>query len=216
MTDLFPLAPPRARFDQHHILLVGDQPGDARLVDEALRSASDGSAEPGFRITHVSQVAAASQLVASSQVDLVLLDLGGEEGPGIASLVQLRDAAPQVPIVVLGPLEDSELAMSILREGAQDYLTRAALDGGSLLRTLRHAIVRKRAEHEAEALTGRARAELLQRERSARAAAERAQQRLGLLAEVSAALATPAAPAPFEQLPRLLVPRIADWFFVCL
>jgi len=60
------------------------------------------------------------------------------------------------------------------------------------------------------------RAELLAREQSARASAERAQQRLSLLAEASAALSRPAAPALFDRLGSLVVPRLADWFFVCV
>jgi diguanylate cyclase (GGDEF)-like protein len=65
-----------------------------------------------------------------------------------------------VPVVVLSADEDEELAVQAVNEGAQDYLVKRHAHGPLLVRSIRYAIERKRAElelaHRAthDALTG--------------------------------------------------------------
>ena len=51
-----------------------------------------------------------------------------------------------MPIVVLTGLNDEEIAMRAVEEGAQDYLFKGQVDGYLLARSLRYAIQRHRAE----------------------------------------------------------------------
>jgi len=56
--------------------------------------------------------------------------------------------APDIPLVVLGGLDDERLALAAVLSGAQDYLIKGQGDGALLRRAIRHAIERKRIERE--------------------------------------------------------------------
>jgi diguanylate cyclase (GGDEF)-like protein len=54
--------------------------------------------------------------------------------------------APEVPVVVLSGLDDERVALEAVQAGAQDYLTKGAVDAASLKRAMRYAVERQRAE----------------------------------------------------------------------
>jgi signal transduction histidine kinase len=123
------------------ILLVEDNPGDVRLLREAL-------AEVGgkFELTVVDQLAPALQRLAAAPFDVLLLDLGLPDSEGLATLAAVRRQALSVPVVVLTGLQDEDAAVRALRDGAQDYLIKGQADGNLLWRALRYAIERCRTE----------------------------------------------------------------------
>ena len=84
------------------ILLIEDNPGDVRLLQEHLLKDRSGPEE--FRLVHVDRLARGLERLAEAQVDVVLLDLSLPDSQGIATLVQARAAAPGVSIVVLTSL----------------------------------------------------------------------------------------------------------------
>ena len=59
----------------------------------------------------------------------VLLDLSLPDAARLEALMQLRAAAPDVPIVILSGLQDELLAVKAVQEGAQDYLVKGRVDG---------------------------------------------------------------------------------------
>ncbi len=122
------------------ILLVEDNPGDARLLREML--IEDGSLKAD--LTCVSLMAEAEQHLAADDVDLVLLDLGLPDAQGLAVIRRARIVAPDTPLVVLTGMDDEALAAQSLQEGAQDYLIKGQIDSRGLLRALRYATERKR------------------------------------------------------------------------
>lgn len=126
------------------ILLIEDNPGDVRLLQEHLLHDRSGSEE--FRLVHVDRLARGLERLAEGQVDVVLLDLSLPDSQGIATLVQARAASPGVSIVVLTSLDDESLGMQLLQAGAQDYLVKGEVTGSLLRRSLRYAVERKRAE----------------------------------------------------------------------
>ena len=78
--------------------------------------------------------------------DALLLDLhlpGGDGGVGTFQLV--RAACDRIPVVVLTGVDDVELALRLVRAGAQDYVVKEHLDGHRLMLTVRYAI--ERAQH---------------------------------------------------------------------
>jgi diguanylate cyclase (GGDEF)-like protein/PAS domain S-box-containing protein len=123
------------------ILLVEDNPGDARLLREMCK-------EEGLHGTlkHVESMREAEVHVAEHEVDIVLLDLGLPDAQGLGAVRRARAAAPRVPLVVLTGLDDESLATQALQEGAQDYLIKGQLDARSLSRALRYAIERNTME----------------------------------------------------------------------
>lgn len=121
------------------ILLVEDNPGDARLIRETLAEAAPGGAE----VEWVGQLSAATKRLAAGGIDVVLLDLGLPDSQGLDTLVLATAAAPEVPFVVLTGLEDEATAMAASSKGAQDYIVKGDRKGEALVRALRYAIERK-------------------------------------------------------------------------
>jgi signal transduction histidine kinase len=132
------------------VLLIEDNPADSDLIADALEDAHV-SFVPGastFTLAHVDRLAAGLARVAAGDVAVVLLDLSLPDSQGFATFVRLAAQAPATPIVVLSGLDDEALAIHAVREGAQDYLVKGQVDGVTLVRALRYAIERKRAEAE--------------------------------------------------------------------
>ena len=73
-------------------------------------------------------------------VDVVLLDLALSEGKGLESFNQAREVAGRVPIIVLSSLDDENLALKAVQEGAQDYIVKVELNEYLLVRAIRYAI----------------------------------------------------------------------------
>jgi signal transduction histidine kinase len=126
-------------------LLIEDNPGDARLIREMLRdSASVGAA---VTLTHVDRLSTGVERLHDDAVtNVVLLDLSLPDSTGYDTFKTVRTAAPGVAIVVLSGLDDQDLAVRAVQEGAQDYLVKGQVDGGTLLRAMRYAVERQRLE----------------------------------------------------------------------
>ena len=147
------------------LLLVEDNPGDARLLRELLEEA-----EPeAFAITWVDRLAHAQTELEREMPDAILLDLSLPDGSGMATVRAVQAVAPTIPILVLTGLVDQAIALQAVQEGAQDYLIKGEVDGALVARAVRYAMERKLLEEE--------RLRLLARERAARAEAEEAVER---------------------------------------
>jgi signal transduction histidine kinase len=116
------------------LLLVEDNPGDARLLRELLRE--------GFELAHVERLEEA--IARARSADLVLLDLSLPDSHGLDTFRRLHAAVPQVPVLVLTGLADDDGAVSAVREGAQDWLVKGTVDEDSLRRAVRYALERHR------------------------------------------------------------------------
>jgi diguanylate cyclase (GGDEF)-like protein/PAS domain S-box-containing protein len=124
------------------LLLVEDNPGDARLLREMFNEEGAHSTE----LTHAECMKDAERHLAEREVDIILLDLGLPDAEGVTAVRRVRVAAPRVPLVVLTGRDDELLAAQALQEGAQDYLIKGQIDSRGLLRALRYAIERKTME----------------------------------------------------------------------
>ncbi len=124
------------------ILLVEDNPGDARLLREML----DAQGSHDIELAHVECMSAAEKYLSERTVDIILLDPGLPDAQGLGAIRRAHAAAPRVPLVVLTGLDDESLAGRALQEGAQDYLIKGQIETRGLLRALRYATERKRLE----------------------------------------------------------------------
>src|SRR5271170_325793 len=118
------------------VLLVEDNPGDARL----LREMFDEQDSHGTKLTIAPSMGEAEKYLAEHTVDIVLLDLGLPDVQGLEVVRRAHAAAPRVPLVVLTGLDDESLAAQALQKGAQDYLIKGQIETRGLLRALRYAI----------------------------------------------------------------------------
>jgi two-component system sensor histidine kinase UhpB len=124
------------------LLLIEDNHADRRLVREMVADAGLTSVV----ITECERLAQAQHLLAEQSTDCVLLDLNLPDATGIEAVGRIRDSVPQVPMVVLSGLTDETTAITALSHGAQDYLLKGESDGRAILRAVRYAIERQRAE----------------------------------------------------------------------
>ncbi|MCM5681715.1 response regulator [Schlegelella sp. S2-27] len=135
------------------VLLIEDNPADARLIEVMLAQA------PGPRclLSWVVLLEDGAASLRRQPADVVLLDLGLPGSTGLETVQRLLSLVPRVPpLVVLSGLTDEDVALQALQLGAQDYLVKGAVDSRLLARTIRYAMGRSQAE---EALR-RAHAEL--------------------------------------------------------
>jgi PAS domain S-box-containing protein len=123
------------------VLLVEDNPGDARLLREAVAEV----AVPPVAWTTAARLEEALDRLREESFDAVLLDLSLPDAQGFATFARLHEQAPDAPVVVLTGLDDEELAVRTVQAGAQDYLVKGQSDGHLVLRALRYAIERRRA-----------------------------------------------------------------------
>lgn len=128
------------------ILLVEDNPGDARLLQEYL--ADEGRFS--FSICHVDRLGRALEQLVLEEYDVMLLDLTLPDSMGLDTVRRAHASAPSLPIVILTGFDDETQAIRAVQEGAQDYLVKAHVDGNLLGRSLRYAIERHRMMAELE------------------------------------------------------------------
>jgi diguanylate cyclase (GGDEF)-like protein/PAS domain S-box-containing protein len=124
------------------VLLVEDNPRDARLLREMLREPRSLNAE----LTHCSSMNEAEKHLTTSAPDVVFLDLGLPDAAGLDAVRKMRAAAPHVPVIVLTGLDDESVALEALQAGTQDFLIKGQIESRGLFRALRYAIERKALE----------------------------------------------------------------------
>lgn len=127
-------------FSPIRVLLVEDNPGDAELVQDALRESPDAR----FDVTHVDCLAKALLYISKADIDIIILDLRLPDAVELDTLLRTYEAAPKVPILVLSGINNEVLAMKAMQHGAQDYLAKDQMDGRLLVHSICHAIERHR------------------------------------------------------------------------
>lgn len=138
------------------LLLVEDNPGDARLVQVMLAEVG------GFEITWVASLEEALAALPEGKMDAALLDLSLPDSHGLDTMRRLRDAAPHLPIVIFTGFDDEELGLKAVQEGCQDYLVKGQGDGNLIRRTLHYAVERKTAEEDRRRYADRLKRTLMQ------------------------------------------------------
>ena len=123
------------------LLLVEDNPADALLLRELIKEIA--SAE--FEVSSAIRLSEALERLEKEQFDVILTDLSLPDSHGLDGFRRLHGVS-SAPVVVLSGVDDETLAISAVREGAQDYLVKGRVDARLLGRSIRYAIERHRAE----------------------------------------------------------------------
>jgi signal transduction histidine kinase len=126
------------------ILLIEDNAGDIRLIREMLTEAK----YIAFDLECVDRLSTGLERNARGDIDIILLDLGLPDSQGLDTFNTINDQTSKVPIIVLTAFEDDAWAIKAVRNGAQDYLVKGKVDSTLLVRTIRYALERKKAEAE--------------------------------------------------------------------
>lgn len=122
------------------LLLVEDSPGDADMVKSLLAE----SHRDTFMVMHSPMLGEALRMLESTEVDVVVLDLGLPDAAGVDTVKAVRALRGQVPIVVLTGSDDEELALACIDAGAQDYLPKGEVTARNLKRAIGYSITRLR------------------------------------------------------------------------
>ena len=126
--------------DKKKILLVEDNPADARLIKEYFKEIENSS---NFIIEHLDRFEQVNNKVTNENFDLVLLDLYLPDSDGVDTFVKLHSKFKELPIVVLTGLDDTKLAEKVVGIGAQDYLVKSDLQISRLKSILNNAFSRE-------------------------------------------------------------------------
>ncbi len=127
-----------------NILLIEDNPSDARIVREFLKEI------PGSlgHLEWVSSLQKGLQNLSEFEFHLVLLDLSLPDSKGLQTLRKIFAQDPHIPIVVLTGNNDELLAVKAVQEGAQDYLVKGDMSARLLSMSVRYAIERQHSREE--------------------------------------------------------------------
>lgn len=131
-----------------NVLVLEDSPDYSRLLQEIFSEVGTTKIE----FTETDCLDQALQCVRKQSFDVILLDLAVPDSQGIGTFGKMHAEASETPIVVLTGLDDEATALNAVHQGAQDYLVKGEISGGLLIRSLKYAIERKRAEKEKEKL----------------------------------------------------------------
>ncbi len=121
------------------LLIVEDNPGDVVIVTELLRSSGI-----NFNLTQVSTLKETLVLCLDHIFDIILLDLGLPDSFGLETLKKIQVFRIKSPVIVMTGLDDEDIALASLREGAQDYLVKNRLTSDYILRSIKYSIERKK------------------------------------------------------------------------
>jgi signal transduction histidine kinase/DNA-binding NarL/FixJ family response regulator len=180
------------------ILVVEDNQSDVQLLQRMLGKSDSAR----YHLSHADRLASGLEYLQTDKFDAVLLDLSLPDGHGIETFRSIQKQAPHLPIVVLTGLDDEEVALTALQEGAQDYLLKDWLERKLFDRSISYAIKRKKSEED--------RVLLLREQMAVQETAPR-EENEALLIEASAILGSSLDyEGMLEQLARMIVPKKAD------
>ncbi len=124
------------------VLLVEDNPADARLIREYL-ARPEGSR---FRVEWVQRLSEALDRLSQGGVEVVLVDLNLPDSHGLDTFLAVHARAGGAPVLPVTAVDDERLALEMVKMGAQDYLVKGKMDESLLVKSIRYAIERSRAE----------------------------------------------------------------------
>lgn len=132
-----------------YILLIEDNPGDAVIFREKL-NASD----LDYKLATAKRMSEGLERIEGTDFDIVLVDLSLPDTSGLETVSKVREAAPDLPLIVLTGLDDATTAAEAKKLGAVDYLVKWYVDSVSLARYIRYAIAQYQMFGEGEGSSG--------------------------------------------------------------
>ncbi len=133
---------PAVKPDTLHILAIEDNPADFRILNEYLKE----NPSVDFEIAHAETLKEALELLRSVQYSVVLLDLNLPDSKGLEGIEKLGAVKSLPPIIVLTGMDSEETGLQALAKNAQDFLVKGKINSDVLIRSIRYAIERNKAE----------------------------------------------------------------------
>jgi len=124
------------------VLLIEDNPADARLIREMLLADERWQ----FRLFKAASLREGIQALQDLRCRLILLDLSLPDSHDIETLRAISEVARDAAVVVLTGNDDETMGLQAVQVGAQDYLVKSDVDSRLLVRSMRYAMERHRIE----------------------------------------------------------------------
>lgn len=135
------------------VLIVEDNPYDAKIITELFRDIKNGS----FRLAFAETLAKAAEEGAAAPPDIMLLDLNLPDSFGPETLGRAEGLFPDLPIIVMTGFYEEQLGLELIKKGAQDYLVKGKITGDWLAYSLKYSIERAKIERKLRQREGRLR-----------------------------------------------------------
>jgi DNA-binding NarL/FixJ family response regulator len=140
VVDCLPRKKDPAGNRQECVLLIEDNEEAMLLVRYALQEYGNGT----YRLEWADGLTAGLHRLAKGGVDLVILDLGLPESSGPASHAAIREAAPDLPVLVLTGDTREQTEFLVNSRGVEDFLVKDEVSGALLLQAIRTALYSNR------------------------------------------------------------------------
>jgi len=138
--DSLLVAPATTGVQQECVLLIEDSEEAMLLVRYSLQAYGDGR----YRLKWVESLSEGLVQLSKGGVDIVLLDLGLPDSSGPSGLASIREAAPEVPTLVLTGDTREETEFAAAAWGVDDYLVKDQVSGAELVHVVRTLIDTRR------------------------------------------------------------------------
>lgn len=130
------------KVDSNTILIIEDNPGDARLLSAIL----GGSPFINYNIEIRFDLYSGLRTLSEKKFDVILLDPGLPDSNGLETLQKIREINPDIPIIILTVDSNEQFAVDAIKNGAQDFIFKGELKYSILEKSIKFAIERKRLE----------------------------------------------------------------------
>jgi len=120
------------------ILIIEDEEAIRRVLNKILSEENS-----SYEIFQANDGASGFEMIKQEDFDLVLCDIKMQKMDGIEVLQLVKKIKPDIPIVMISGHGDLETAVSTMRYGAYDYISKPP-DLNRLLNTVRNALDRKK------------------------------------------------------------------------
>ena len=121
------------------VLLIEDNPDDLSLTREVFKKTKSAP----MNLASVGSLKDALAVLKTETYDAIVADLCLPDSSGQETFEGIMRAAPKTPLLLLTVLNDEELALRLVKLGAQDYIVKGDLSPALLVRAVYYAIERK-------------------------------------------------------------------------
>jgi DNA-binding NarL/FixJ family response regulator len=121
-----------------NILILEDNPDDLLLFEEALQS----SLEKESNIHHAETLEGAMDKANENALDLAILDLNVPDSFGLDTFLTFNKDFAHIPCIIMTGIDDLDMALSAIKNGAQDYIQKGTLSSTDIAKTVRYSMER--------------------------------------------------------------------------